>query len=131
LFNEPEPELTAEDAFKKLTTWMRSKNLGAEKGFHEVCSMIYGPAAPKASKLNFNQFNTALLKLGFTFDKEQCKKLFDLLDMNSDGILDQMDWKGQMPELGMTGALSKIKDIIFSKNLKADDVLKRMKYRRD
>ena len=51
--------------------------------------------------------------------------------MNSDGILDQMDWKGQMPELGMTGALSKIKDIIFSKNLKADDVLKRMKYRRD
>ena len=36
-----------------------------------------------------------------------------------------------MPELGMTGALSKIKDIIFSKNLKADDVLKRMKYKRN
>ena len=31
---------------------------------------------------------------------------------------------------GGCGALSKIKDIIFSKNLKADDVLKRMKFRR-
>ena len=54
-----------------------------------------------------------------------------MLDMNHDGILDLMDWKGQMPELGLTGALSKIKDIIFSKNLKADDVLKRMKYKRN
>jgi len=54
-----------------------------------------------------------------------------MLDMNHDGILDIMDWKGQMPELGITGALSKIKDIIFSKNLKADDVLKRMKYKRN
>lgn len=47
--------------------WMRSKNLGSEEGFHEVCSMIYGPAAPKASKLKFNQFMTALVKLGFSF----------------------------------------------------------------
>jgi hypothetical protein len=51
--------------------------------------------------------------------------------MNHDGILDLMDWKGQMPELGMTGALAKIKDIIFKKNLKADDVLKRMNYSRE
>ena len=93
--------------------------------------MIYGAAAPKASKLNFDQFNTALLKLGFIFPREQGKALFDLLDMNHDGILDLMDWKGQMPELGMTGALSKIKDIIFKKNLKADDVLKRMNYSRE
>ena len=93
--------------------------------------MIYGPAAPKKSKLNFDQFNTALLKIGFIFPKEQCKLLFEMLDMNHDGILDIMDWKGQMPELGITGALSKIKDIIFSKNLKADDVLKRMKYKRN
>jgi len=131
LFNEPQVEITADYAFKKLTTWMRSKNLGSEKSFHEVCSMIYGPAAPKASKLNFEQFNTGLLKLGFVFPRDQSKKLFDLLDMNSDGILDLMDWKGQMPELGMTGALAEIKDIIFSKNLKADDVLKRMNYARE
>ena len=36
-----------------------------------------------------------------------------------------------MPEQGMTDALTKIKDIIFSKGLKADDVLKRMKFKRD
>ena len=131
LFNEPRKELTAEEAFKKLAAWMRSKQLGAEEGFHELCSMVYGPAAPKATKLKFEQFNTALLKLGFTFPRDQCQRLFALVDMNSDGVVDIMDWKGQMPELGMTGALAKIKDIIFSKNLKADDVLKRMKFRRD
>ena len=131
LFNEPNKEVTAEYAFAKLTAWMRSKNLGAEKSFKEVSSMIYGPAAPKSSKLSFEQFNTALLKLGFVFPREQAQKLFELLDMNHDGILDILDWKGQMPELGMTGALSKIKDIIFSKNLKADDVLKRMNYSRE
>ena len=66
-FNAPEVQLTGKEAFKRLTAWMRSKNLGSEEGFHEVCSMIYGPAAPKASKLQFGQFMTALLKLGFTF----------------------------------------------------------------
>lgn len=84
---------------------MRSLNLGSEEGFHEVCAMLIGPAAPKNTKLDLEKFNTALKKLGFAFSLEQVEKLFNLLDMNNDGILDLMDWKGQMPELGMSDAL--------------------------
>jgi hypothetical protein len=38
---------------------MRSKNLGAEESFHEICSMIFGPAAPKSTRLDFEQFYNA------------------------------------------------------------------------
>ena len=58
-------------------------------------------------------------------------KLFELLDMNHDGILDLMDWKGQMPDLGMSDPLQKIKDTIFKKELRADDVVKTMKLKRN
>ena len=46
---------------------MRSKNLGSEESFHEICSMVRGPDALKATKLPFKVFNLALLKLGFVF----------------------------------------------------------------
>ena len=51
--------------------------------------------------------------------------------MNHDGILDLMDWKGQMPDLGMSDPLQKIKDTIFKKELRADDVVKTMKLKRN
>jgi hypothetical protein len=38
LFNEKPKEFDGNDAFKKLTTWMRSKNLGAEGSFHTICA---------------------------------------------------------------------------------------------
>jgi len=53
----------------KIQNWMRSKNLGAEKGFHEVASMVYGAAAPKKSKLTLDQFAICLGKLGFPFEE--------------------------------------------------------------
>lgn len=49
---------------------MRSKNLGAEEGFHEVCAMIHGPAAPKETRLNIKEFKQALAKLGFSFTND-------------------------------------------------------------
>jgi len=51
--------------------------------------------------------------------------------MNHDGILDLMDWRGQMPEQGVTSALHNIKDIIYSQHIMADDVIKRMNLRRN
>ena len=102
LFNEEPVRPTGAAAFKKMTTWMRSRNYGAEEGFHEICSALYGPAAPKLTKLDLEQFNTAMLKLGFAFPKEQVTELFDLLDMNKDGMVDIKDWSGQMPEQGVS-----------------------------
>jgi len=39
---------------------MRSKNLGAEESFKEICAMVVGPAAPKSTKLNLENFDLAL-----------------------------------------------------------------------
>ena len=49
---------------------MRSKNLGAEEGFHEVCAQLLGPAAPKETKLDVEKFKRALEKLGFPFKED-------------------------------------------------------------
>ena len=47
--------------------------------------------------------------------------------MNHDGLLDILDWRGQMPELGIHGALQHIKDVIYKNSLRSDDIVKKMK----
>jgi len=65
-------------------------------------------------------------KFNFMFFDKQMKELFAILDHNKDGKIDLKDWRQTFPEEIVCSTLRQIKDVIFRRNLRSEDVIKRM-----
>nr|QBH22546.1 EF hand family protein [Philasterides dicentrarchi] len=118
-----------EYGMKRLRFWLRQNYYRSEDGFLEMCNQAFGRTLNQRIKISFQKFYEAADKMELLLNPEQCAELFAHLDVNGDGFISFDDWRQIIRDDNQH--VHYIKDVIYKRQLHADDILKTMGFNRE
>ncbi|EAS02007.2 EF hand protein (macronuclear) [Tetrahymena thermophila SB210] len=114
--------------------WMRQNHLDAERGFIQLCEKGFASSKNfQFLKLDFQNFQTCIQQNEIKLTPELIQEAFKLLDEKQKNYIDYIDWQKVFGEYlpSQIRHLDYIRDVIFKKGLRTDDILKTCKLSRD
>ncbi|KAL4491412.1 hypothetical protein ABPG72_008068 [Tetrahymena utriculariae] len=114
--------------------WMRQNHFDAERGYIQLCEKSSALSKNfQLLRLDFQNFQTCIQQNEIKLTPEMIQEAFNLLDEKQKNYVDYLDWQRVFGEYlpSQIRHLDYIRDVIFKKGLRTDDILKTCKLSRD